>query len=67
MAQALKAVAARKGRELMQHREISQYARSLAAELGDEGLWLTYVGAQYLHSGFYEVNLTQEAVAAIAD
>lgn len=62
MAEALKAVAASRGRELRSHREIGEYARELAKQLEDEAIWDVYGGASYLHTNFYEAGLTLDEV-----
>ena len=54
MAQALKAVAALKDRNLSTHRQIRDYARALAKERGDQPLQSAYHVAELLHSNFYE-------------
>ena len=67
MAEALKAVAASRGRELRHHREIGKYARELAKQLGDEAISDVFGNASYLHTNFYEVELTIEEVYTYGD
>jgi hypothetical protein len=62
MAQALKAVAASKGRELTKHWEIGDYARELAKKTEDKSIFDVYGHASYLHSNFYEAGLRMEDV-----
>ena len=66
MAQALKAVAASKGRELRTHWDITDYAKALAKELGDKDLIDSFGHASYLHSNFYEADLRVEDVLMYA-
>ena len=66
MAEALKAVAASRGRELRHHREIGEYARELAKQLEDEAISDVFGNASYLHTNFYEVGLTIEEVYTYA-
>ena len=66
MAQALKAVAASKGRELNTHQEIRRYARELAKRCKDESIWNGFSQASYLHSNFYEAGLSMEEVFTCA-
>ena len=66
MAQALKAVAANKGRELNTHQEIRRYARELAKRCKDESIWNGFSQASYLHSNFYEAGLSMEEVFTCA-
>lgn len=67
MAHALKAVAATKGKELRQHREIREFARAVARETQDATLWNIYTAAEHLHSDFYEVALSVEDIAATGE
>ena len=62
MAEALKAVAARKGLRLWRHQDIEDYAKNLAKELGDEEITKAYGLASALHSNFYEAGLRIEDV-----
>jgi len=62
MAQALKAVAASRERELNTHEEIRRYARELAKRGRDESIWNGFSQASYLHSNFYEAGLSMEEV-----
>ena len=62
MAQAIKAVAASKGRDLKRHWEIGEYARELAKQLEDEAISDVFGNASYLHSNFYEAGLTIDEV-----
>lgn len=62
MAQALKAVAAKKDINLYSHWDIKDYARGLAKELGDESITTAYALAESLHCNFYESGLRVEDV-----
>jgi hypothetical protein len=62
MAQAIKAVAASKGFELRQYRELWDYARELARELNDPSMFQDFRQANSLHSNFYEAGLPAEEV-----
>ena len=62
LAEAAKAVAASKGRELRHHWEIGDYARRLAKEMGDEIISEAYRGANDLHINYYEAGLSMEEV-----
>jgi len=62
MADALKAVAARKGTKLWRHQDIEDYAKGLAKELGDEEIIKAHGLASSLHSNFYEAGLRSEDV-----
>jgi hypothetical protein len=62
MAAAVKAVAAAKGTLLWSHRDVRNYARDLARELGDENLLTTFRQAEGLHRNFYESGLEGEDV-----
>lgn len=62
MAEALKAVAAKKGATLWRHQDIGDYAKSLAKELGDEEITKAHGLASGLHSNFYEAGLRIEDV-----
>jgi hypothetical protein len=62
MADALKAVAAKKGAMLWRHQDIDEYAKSLAKELGDEEITKAHGLASSLHSNFYEAGLRIEDV-----
>lgn len=67
MAQALKALAARKGISLRSHRLIHDYAYLVSKELNDESLRVAFDKAQSLHSNFYECGLSIEDVAVGAE
>lgn len=67
IAQALKAVAAVKGKQLERHWEIGDYAKELAKELGDKIIYDAFGHASYLHSNFYEVGLRVEDVHIYAE
>lgn len=67
MAQALKAVAASKGKELNTHGEIRRYAMELAKKHNDMSIWDVYGIANYLHGNFYEAGLSLEEVQTDAD
>ena len=62
MAEALKAVAAKKGIKLRRHEDIGDYARDLAKELGNEEITKAHGLASSLHSNFYEAGLRIEDV-----
>lgn len=67
LAEAVKAVAASKGKELRHHREIGDYARLLAKETGDEIIAEAYRGANDLHINYYEAGLSLEEVYTYVD
>lgn len=67
VAEALKAVAARKGQLLRNHREIREYARALSAELQDPTIEMAFKVADQLHSNFYESFLSAEDLAPDAE
>lgn len=60
MAAALKAVAATRGIRLRTHNRVREYARGLAKESKDPGVWDDFVKAQHLHSNFYEASLERQ-------
>lgn len=62
MAEALKAVAAKKEIRLWRHQDIDDYAKSLAKELGEEEISKAHGLASSLHSNFYEAGLRIEDV-----
>jgi len=62
MAEALKAVAAKKGTMLWRHDDIGDYAKKLAKELGNEEITKAHGLASSLHSNFYEAGLRIEDV-----
>ncbi len=62
MAEALKAVAAKKGTRLWRHDDIGDYAKKLAKELGNEEISKAHGLASSLHSNFYEAGLRIEDV-----
>jgi hypothetical protein len=62
VAQALKAVAERKGLQLRSHNSLREYARALAKEKGDESIYTMFLEVQNLHSNFYEADLPSEDV-----
>ena len=62
MAEALKAVAAKKGTRLWRHDDIGDYAKKLAKELGNEEITKAHGLASSLHSNFYEAGLRIEDV-----
>lgn len=67
MAEALKAVAAVRGKQLERHWEIGEYAKELAKELWDKTLYEAFGHASYLHSNFYEAGLRLEDVSIYAE
>lgn len=62
MAEALKAVASKKGTKLWRHQDIDDYAKALAKELEDEEITKAHGLASSLHSNFYEAELRVEDV-----
>jgi len=62
MAEALKAVAVKKGTRLWRHDDIGDYAKKLAKELGNEEISKAHGLASSLHSNFYEAGLRTEDV-----
>lgn len=67
IAEALKAVAAKKGLTLRTHGELWDYARGLAKELGDRSIYDGFFKANSLHSNFYESKLSPQDVVAVAE
>ena len=57
VAEAVKAVAAKRGLILRSHRELWEFIRELSTELNDPMLYEDFRTANYLHSNFYEVEL----------
>jgi len=66
MAEAIKAIAASREREIRHHGEIGEYARELAKQLEDEAISDVFGNASYLHTNFYETGLTIEEVYTYA-
>jgi len=66
-AEALKGLAARRGILLSSHGQVRNYARGLAAEMGDPSIWDTYRDAEFLHSDFYETPLTPDDILPSAE
>lgn len=67
MAQALKAVAARKGISLNSHGSLRTYASQLAKELEDESIVKDFRDAESLHRNFYEFGFELEDVRNLAE
>lgn len=67
IAQALKAVAARKGTELNSHGELRKYADDLAKELEDESILRDFKDAESLHRNFYRLSFELEDVKGRVD
>lgn len=67
LAEAFKAVAASKGMQLRSHRDIGDYARRLARDLGDDSIPSLYGAASHLHSNFYEAELRMEDVVPLVE
>jgi len=67
IAEALKAVAARKGDLLRNHREIRNFAHTLSVELEDPSIEMAFIVADRLHSNFYESFLAMEDLARDAE
>ena len=63
-AQAVKAVAAKGGRELRAHHLLSKFVRELSKERQEPELFVQFDAIQWLHSNFYESELTVEDVIA---
>jgi hypothetical protein len=63
-AQAVKAIAQRRGWRHNGHRELFQIIRRLANETGETQLWDMFHVANSLHSNFYENWLPREGVEA---
>ncbi|MBM3942314.1 MAG: hypothetical protein FJ316_05225 [SAR202 cluster bacterium] len=62
MAQAIKAVAASKGRQLRHQREVGEYLMELSKALRDPGLRDAFRDANSLHQNFYESGLNRAIV-----
>lgn len=67
MAQAVKAAAAYKGQHLPSHAAIWSYVTELSRDLGDQGLFVAFTDADFLHRSFYESGLTREIVLTLAE
>ncbi|MCK4362705.1 MAG: hypothetical protein KAW13_05435 [Dehalococcoidia bacterium] len=67
IAQALKAVAARKGTELNSHGELRKYADDLAKELEDKSILRDFKDAESLHRNFYRLSFELEDVKGRVD
>lgn len=65
MAAAIKAVAATRRKSLPSHRDVRNYARDVARQLGDEPLFVAFRDAEALHSNFYETRLEIRDVALV--
>jgi uncharacterized protein (UPF0332 family) len=66
-AQMVKAVAAAKGLELGEHRNIIEFVQELSKEHPELNLTDALAKARYLHTNFYEDELPHEVNAAYAD
>lgn len=62
VAQIMKAAAASKGIKLGSHAKLWNYAGELSKELNDESIYTTFYMANYLHSNFYEAELSPSDV-----
>ena len=67
MSAALKAVAARNGIPIQSHSQLRAFARRVADDTNEPGVWTDFVRAQHLHSNFYEASLEMEDVAREVD
>ncbi|HID28225.1 MAG TPA: HEPN domain-containing protein [Methanosarcinales archaeon] len=56
-AQAVKALAAKRGLILKTHSDLWEFMRELATEIKDSTLYEDFRTANYLHSNFYEIEL----------
>lgn len=65
-AEVVKAAAAKKGRRLKSHNELWSYVIDLDKKNPALGLVNSFGGASYLHSNFYEEELSPEIVKALA-
>lgn len=62
LAEALKAIAASRGKLIKTHGELWKYAREAAKEMGDESVYTVFSEASGLHSNFYEAERISEDV-----
>jgi len=62
VAQIIKAAAASKGIILRNHAALWNYAQALSKDLCDESVYDTFFNANYLHTNFYEAELTPAAI-----
>ena len=67
MAEALKALALSRGIPLKNHRKIWDYAESLPKELGGKSIYDAFLHANFLHTNFYESELTLKDVRRMAE
>jgi len=61
-AQAIKAVAAKRGLKIMRHRSISEFVYKLHEEFPEQKFWELYRAASELHTNFYEEHLPPSGV-----
>jgi len=66
-AEAIKALAASRGVALKTHGELWEFMRELATELGNPALYESFRTANYLHSNFYEMELSAHEVLSAAE
>jgi uncharacterized protein (UPF0332 family) len=67
VAQAVKALAAKRGLMLKTHGELWEFMRELAMEINDPTLYEDFRTANYLHSNFYEVELGPHEILSAAE
>lgn len=67
MAQAVQAVAASRGKPLVNHRSLRWFVSTLAKEVNDRSIADGFFHAEHLHSNFHEVDLAPEDVALVVE
>ncbi len=66
-AQAVKALAASKGKLLKSHEKIYSFILGVSQELAEPDLYDWFLAASYLHTDFYEVKLDANAIFVQAE
>lgn len=67
VAEAVHAVAASRGVRLRNHRSLRWFVSTLSRELGDRTIMDGFTHAEYLHTNFHQVELSQEDVAVVVE
>ncbi len=65
VAQAVKAIAASRGKRLRMHVQIRGYVELLSRELQDSSILEGFAAVESLHSNFYEVELDSRYIASL--
>ena len=67
VAQAVKALAAKRELKLKTHGDLWEFMRELSTEINDPTLYANFRTANYLHSNFYEVELGPHEILSAAE